>query len=201
MASMRNPSVLQSILKRLRATPLLLAVLGFMVALTVLPLSGGIAQPVVRTEDLWQQVYQAMPDLPLENQYVNKETREVSSSTLASRLIRYHTVTKGRSPIYRLDWKLTLADYLGANERMSPSVYPGGDIFRTNPIEGDTIAIQRLNRLQRDTLVQALVTAFTPAASPSDSSAQPSPSPSAPIATPTPRREPRPGDANLLLTP
>jgi hypothetical protein len=206
---MRNPSALQ----RLRVTSLLLAASSWIAVLTVLPMSGGVAQPVLRTQDLWKQVYQLIPDLPLENQYVNKETREASSSTLISRLIRYHVNNKGRSPIYRLDWKLTLADYLGANERISASVYPGADIFKTNPLEGDVAAIQQLTRVQRDALVQALVTTFAPAAqtspenSPATPTVTPSDTPGTPSAAPssapphTPRREPRPGDANLLLTP
>jgi len=199
---------------RLRVNGLMLFALGWIVVSAVLPLADGVAQPVLRTEDLWQQVYQLVPDLPLENQYVNKTTREVSSSTLISRLIRYHVTTKGRSPLYRLDWKLTLADYLGANEPMSPSIYPGADIFKTNPLEGDTAAIHRLNRIQRDALVQALVATFAPA-TPSSPSGSPNstptpqsstppnpatPNPAGPPASP-PRREPRPGDANLLLTP
>jgi hypothetical protein len=166
-----------------------------------------VAQPVLRSEDLWKQVYQLVPDLPLENQYVNKETREVSpNNTLVSRLIRYHIYTKGRTPVYRLDWKLTLADYLGANERISASVYPGADALRTNPLEGDVAAIQHLTRAQRDALVQALVTVFTPAApastdqpstpAPAASPATPAPSPTAPPSSP---REPRPGDAHLLI--
>ena len=142
----------------------MLAALGLIMISTVLLTPGGIAQPVMRTEDLWRQVYQLMPNLPLENQYVNKETREVSPSTLISRLIRYHITTRGRSPIYRLDWKLTLADYLGVNERMSSSIYPGADTLRINPLEGDIAAIQKLNRVQREALVQALVTTFAPAA-------------------------------------
>lgn len=195
---------------RLRVTSFLLAALSWFAISAVLQ-SGGFAQPVLRTGELWRQVYQLMPDLPLENQYVNKDTREVSTSTLISRLIQYHTTTKRRSPLYRLDWKLTLADYLGVNEGISSSIYPGANALRTNPLEGDRAAIQKLNRVQRDALVQALVTTFSPAV-PADSSGNPpvsqpsvSPSPSVspnPSVSPSsPRREPRPGDANLLLTP
>jgi hypothetical protein len=177
-----------------------------------------VAQPVLRSEDVWRQVYEVMPDLPLENQYVNKETREVSqNNNLVSRLIRYHVYTKGRTPVYRLDWKLTLADYLGANERISASVYPGADVLRTNPLEGDVAAINRLTRTQRDNLVQALVTAFSPTAASNPDQPTPNPVPSDPAATPvlppavapspSPTvapspvvpREPRPGDAQLLV--
>ena len=89
-----------------------------------------IAQPpqtrVVRIRDVWQQVYQQMPDLPKENNYVSLENGEVAAEdTLIGRLIRYHVYVKGRSPLSRFDWKLTLADYLGVNEAMLESQYPG----------------------------------------------------------------------------
>ncbi|NJR65374.1 MAG: hypothetical protein HC772_08760 [Leptolyngbyaceae cyanobacterium CRU_2_3] len=171
-------------------------------------IQSAVAQPVLRTDDLWKQVYQLVPDLPLENQYVNKETRAVSqNNTLISRFIRYHIYTKGRTPVYRLDWKFTLADYLGANERISASVYPGADVLRTNPIEGDIAAIQRLTRRQRDALVQALVTVFSPTVSSPVNQPIPAPLPN-PTASPTAlpatppnnsSREPRPGDAQLLI--
>lgn len=114
-----------------------------------------------RPRDVWQQVYQQLPDLPLENKYVNKETGKVDpENTLVSRLVRYHVYVKGRPPNYRLDWKLTLADYLGENELMGETVYPGYDTLRSNPIEGDRAVINRLNRKQRDALVQTLVNVF-----------------------------------------
>lgn len=117
----------------------------------------------LRTQDLWRQVYQQMPDLPLENQYVNQQSGKVDpDNTLASRLIRYHMFVKGRPPNFRLDWKLTIADYLGANELMEEGVYPGGDTLRENPIERDRAAIQRLTRPQRNGLIQTLVNIFNP---------------------------------------
>lgn len=124
-----------------------------------------VAQPVIAqsfpVEGVWQQVYQQLPDLPKENQYVSKITGKVATeNTLVSRLIRYHVYVKGRPPVYRLDWKLTLADYLVANEVMEDSQYPGSDTLRTNPIEGDRAAINRLNRKQRADLVQTLVDIF-----------------------------------------
>ncbi|MBW4685795.1 MAG: hypothetical protein KME40_12025 [Komarekiella atlantica HA4396-MV6] len=121
-----------------------------------------IAQRITPS-DVWQQVYQQLPEFPRENKYISKETGKVAqNNTLVSRLIRYHIYTKERSAIYRLDWKLTLADYLGANEIMYDSSYPGNDILRQNPIEGDRAAIARLNRSQRDALVQVLVNIFNP---------------------------------------
>lgn len=109
-----------------------------------------------------EQVYQQMPELPLENQYISEDTGEVATTnTLMFRFISYHTVTKFRPPNYRLDWKLTLADYLGVNERISPSAYPGSSTLKTNPLPGDIAVIQRLNRQQRDRLVNLLVSIYT----------------------------------------
>ena len=119
-----------------------------------------ISQSVGRG-DVWQQVYKQLPSLPKENQYINKETGKVApENTLVSRLIRYHVYVKGRPVNYRLDWKLTLADYLGVNEVMEESRYPGHDTLRSNPIDGDRTAINRLNRAERDALVQTLVKIF-----------------------------------------
>lgn len=157
----------------------------------------------VKPGDVWQQVYQQLPDLPLENQYVNKESGQVDpDNTLVARLIRYHVYVKGRPTEYRLDWKLTLADYLGANELIQEAVYPGYDTLRQNPIEGDRAVIGRLNRKQRDALVQTLVSVFNPnypaqSAPASNSSPQPSTAPS-PTARPS-SPQPRPGDAQLLM--
>jgi len=161
-------------------------------------------QPVfaqgVRPRDIWRQVYEQLPDLPLENEYVDKETGKVDSdNTLVTRLIGYHIYVKGRPPNYRLDWKLTLADYLGANELMQEEVYPGYRTLRENPIEGDRAAIERLNRQQRDALVQTLVSIFNPnyLAPASKTPSQPSTAPS-PSARPN-SPQPRPGDAQLLM--
>lgn len=66
--------------------------------------SGLVIAQNTRPRDVWQQVYQQLPDLPLENKYVNKETGKVDSeNTLVSRLVRYHVYVKGRPPNYRLD--------------------------------------------------------------------------------------------------
>ncbi|MEG5031411.1 hypothetical protein [Microcoleus sp. AT3-D2] len=117
----------------------------------------------VRVQDAWKFVYEKLPDFPIENNYISKETGKVdSTNTLVGRLIRYHVFVKGRPPNYRFDWKLSLADYLGATpDYLVESVYPGNDVLRSNPMEQDRAAIQRLNRTQRDALVQALVDVFT----------------------------------------
>nr|WP_313950128.1 hypothetical protein [Nostoc sp. FACHB-110] len=142
----------------------------------------------VSPSDVWQQVYQKLPDFPKENKYISKETGKVAeTNTLVSRLIRYHIYIKERSPIYRFDWKLTLADYLGANETMYDTTYPGSDILRQNPLDGDRAAIASLSRSQRDALVQALVNIFSP-----DLQNQPTPP------TSTTPQQPQTGGAELL---
>jgi hypothetical protein len=154
-------------------------------------------------EEIWQRVYQEVPGLPLENEYVNKDTGDVSANnTLINRLIRYHIYVKGRPTAYRLDWKLTLADYLGVNERMNAETYPSGTSMRTNPLEGDIAAIKSLNRAQRDALVNALVSLFNPNSQilPEPAPATPTPTVT-PTPTPSPSRfppQPQPGDAQLL---
>ncbi|MGG6268293.1 hypothetical protein ACQ4M3_22335 [Leptolyngbya sp. AN03gr2] len=115
-----------------------------------------------RVQQAWQEVYKAVPELPLENQYMSRETGKVDpNNTLVTRLIRYHYFVKGRPVNFRLDWKYTLADYLGINEPMQAEGYPGSDNLRKNPFESDRAIIQKLNRQQRDAIVQALVNAFT----------------------------------------
>jgi hypothetical protein len=156
-------------------------------------------QRQIRVQDAWKFVYERLPDLPTENNYVSKETGKVDpNNTLVGRLIRYHVFVKGRPPNFRFDWKLSLADYLGATpDYLVESVYPGGDVLRENPMERDRTAIQNLNRAQRDALVQALVDVFT--------------GNSGNVRTPAGRGEtegrsnspsipqPQPGDAKLLM--
>ena len=189
---------LRDILKR---SPFPLMALAFITALLL------IAHPLVaqdiRAGDAWQQVYQMLPDFPRENQYVNRESGKVAeSNTLISRLIRYHIYVKARPVNYRLDWKLTLADYLGANERIPAATYPSADTLRTNPFQNDVAVIRSLNRTQRDALVQTLVNVFTTSNGAPEPNANPTPQPpnAAPVAPAVePLREPRPGDAQLLL--
>jgi hypothetical protein len=154
-----------------------------------------------RTEDVWRQVYERLPNLPQENQYVSKETGQVNpDDTLVSRLIRYHVYTKSRPPNYRFDWKLTMADYLGANELLMESQYPSNNTLRENPMEGDRSAIQKLSRTERDALVNVLASVFNPNRT-ETSAPTPSASPP-PETTPNPRATPslpKPGDARLLM--
>ena len=158
------------------------------------------------------QVYEQLPGFPLENHYIRKEADQPGTdSTLVSRLIQYHTFVKGRSPQYRLDWKITLADYLGVNERVLEETYPGHDFLQANPIVGDLNAIQQLNLIQRTQLIQALVDvhgsdssqaapASADSPSPPDPSLSPSTSPQ-PVPAPTLQPLPQPGSADLLRFP
>ncbi|MEH2013439.1 hypothetical protein [Nostoc sp.] len=146
--------------------------------------------------DVWQQVYQQLPNLPRENNYISKENGKVAeNNTLVNRLIKYHIYTKGRAPIYRLDWKLTLADYLGANEIIYDTSYPGNDSLRENPLEGDRKAITRLTRSQRDALVQVLVNIFNPT---SQNTLSPNSNTTANPSTSTTPQPPQRGGAELL---
>lgn len=155
----------------------------------------------ITIENVWQRVYELLPDFPKENQYISKETGEqATSNTLVARLLRYHLYVKGRPPIYRLDWKLTIADYLGVNDVMFEGVYPGGDTLRQNPMDSDRAVITRLTRSQRDALVNTLVNIFNPNAA---AEFQPTPKPTPkPTPTPNPGRSlpalPQPGDAQQL---
>lgn len=157
------------------------------------------AQVRIRPSQVWRVVYENLPELPLENHYVSRETGEVDAdNTLIRRLLRYHIYVKSRPPNYRLDWKLTLADYLDANEVISESIYPGHDLLRENPRDGDKAAIARLNRQQRDALVTVLASIYNP-----NNSRKPVPRREpAPVPAPIPSRppvQPRPGDAQLLM--
>lgn len=155
-------------------------------------------------EDASQRVYERLPNLPRENQYVSKETGKVDErNTLATRLMRYHIFVKRRPPMYRLDWKLTLADYIGANEYLVESQYPSANTLNQNPMESDRAAIEKLTRAERDALVNILVSIFNPnrnqQAPGSTSSTSPSqPKPTSPNLRATPSL-PQPGDAQLLM--
>lgn len=186
---------------RLVSSSLLLATL--VLPPLVLPPAPVMAQRI-RPEGVWKQIYQKLPDLPLENQYVSRETGKVDpENTLVGRLIRYHIYTKGRPPFYRLDWKITLADYLGVLTVLDDSDYPSRRSLNKNPAEADVAAVKRLTRSQRDALVQALVDAFTPqAARPPAPPKTPAPVPVAPSPQPAPAPEVKPirgpGGADLL---
>ncbi len=159
-----------------------------------------VTAQVIPPQDVWREVYRQLPSLPLENQYISKETGEVASNdTLIGRLIRYHIYVKNRPPLYRFDWKLTLGDYLGVNDYLVEEKYPSSNTLGQNPMEGDRAAIQKLTRAQRNALVNVLASIFNP--HPSETTPPtpiPSPSPSPTSQPTTIPRLPQPGDAQLL---
>ncbi|MEL7051011.1 MAG: hypothetical protein AAGM45_04405 [Cyanobacteria bacterium J06588_5] len=127
--------------------------------------SAAVAQPSgprrVHPNAIAAEIYQQLPNLPLENQYISTRTGTAATEdTLVSRIIRYHVYIKQRPSVFRLDWKLTMADYLGAFERIAPDEYPDYNL-RENPRANDIEAIAALTREQRNELVNALYEAFT----------------------------------------
>lgn len=170
----------------------------FLIALSLvqLPINLVSAQ-ISSTEEVSQQIYQKLPNIPLENQYISRETgKAAEKNTLVARLVRYHLFVKGRSPLSRLDWKLTLADYLGANEFQEESQYPGFDTLKTNALNGDRAAIDRLSRAERDRLIAALLDSLGKAAF-NNTLPSTSASPEVPAPKPAPIL-PQPGDARFL---
>ncbi|MDB9312232.1 hypothetical protein PN462_03885 [Spirulina sp. CS-785/01] len=162
------------------------------------------AQRYVRPADAATRVYELLPDFPKENDYRLRETGEVDEdSTLISRLISYHLYVKNRPAIFRFDWKLTLSDYMGFHERVSPTSYPNQLNLEENPLEGDRKVIDSLTRQERNELIAALVQVFNPDAAdatPEQPPESPQPTETRPPSPPTitPPREPQPGDAELL---
>lgn len=156
-----------------------------------------IAQSL-RPESVSALVYQRFPDFPKENQYTRQETGESDpDNTLVTRLIRYHEDVKKRPPRFRLDWKLTLADYLGVNEPMKPERYPGNSTLSVNPMDSDIKAIRSLDRARRTALVDFLADLYQPK---EETVSTPKP----PSQSPTPQRPAtpslsQPGDAQLLM--
>ncbi|MGD2180439.1 hypothetical protein [Lusitaniella coriacea] len=185
---------------------ILASLLGLLLAIGGGYLSGGNEQPAIaqfiQPEIVAPKVYEKLPDFPLENQYVSVETGEIAPrNSLATRLLRYHLYVKSRPPYYRLDWKLTLADYLGVHDAMKASLYPGHGILTENPMNQDIALIRSFNRQQREALVDTLVGIFNPRAAQATPPTQQE--------TPSPRSNPRdrnpqlpslpqPGDADLL---
>ena len=117
----------------------------------------------LRPEKVSAQVYQAIPNFPLENNYTNKETQEIATeNTLITRIVRYHQYVKTRPTVFRLDWKLTLADYLGKNEIIKRGRYPGYSTLTENPLKADRQVISNLTMEQREELVNVLVSIYNP---------------------------------------
>ena len=159
-----------------------------------------IAQDI-RPEEVAEEVYKLIPSLPRENQYLSQETGEVDlDNTLMSRLVRYHEYVKNRPLKYRLDWKLTLADYFGINEPIRDFRYPGSSTLQLNPLEGDRAIITSLSRRQRNELVDTLVSIYNGQQQNSSTSNSPTLEDRPPSSNSNPiPRLPQPGDAELLL--
>lgn len=179
---------------------------GFLGIALGLSLSLGLAtlthaQSSLRPEYVASLVYQRVPDIPKENQYIRQSTKEVDeNNTLISRFIRYNQDVQKRPVIYRFDWKLAFADYLGANEPVKEESYPGRVTLTINPYPKDLEVIRSLNRRQRNDVVNALASIYNqtnqqPQPNPSPPSLQ---SPSSPPPTPQGPNFSRPGDSQLL---
>jgi hypothetical protein len=111
----------------------------------------------MRPNQIAEIVYHKMPDLPLENNYQRQDNGQIDpENTLITRLLRYHQYVKKRPTKFRLDWQLTLADYLGINEKIQPERYPGYRQLRENPLAGDQKAVDSLTREQRQQLINLL---------------------------------------------
>lgn len=155
----------------------------------------------LRPEIVAAEVYRRIRELPQENQYLSQETGEVDlNNTLISRLIRYHQYVKNRPLNYRLDWKLTLADYFGVNEPIRDFRYPGSSTLQNNPKDGDRAVIINLTRPQRNELVETLVSIYT-GKSQNNSTTNSSDSPTQPASNNSNSlpKLPQSGDAELLL--
>ncbi len=153
----------------------------------------------LRPNDVAAQVYQLLPELPLENQYISQETQEIApQNTLVSRFIRYHQYVKNRPVKFRLDWKFTIADYLEANEQISYERYPGSRTLTTHPLKSDRAVIYNLSRSQRNQLINTLVSIYNPNLnSNTDSTTEPTNSSTNNNSDNSPQL-PQPGDAELL---
>ena len=159
-----------------------------------------IAQDL-RPEMVAEEVYKIIPSLPQENQYLSQETGEVDlDNTLISRFVRYHEYVKNRPLKYRLDWKLTLADYFGINEPIRDFRYPGSSTLQLIPLEGDRAIITSLSRRQRNELVDTLISIYNGQQQNRSTSNSPTSEDRSPSnnSNPIPNL-PQPGDAELLL--
>lgn len=138
--------------RHLRFIPIAIAL-----AFTLICASTSTAQ-IVRTAEIAQKIHTELPEISLENQYFNRKLNKIDpNNTLISRVLRYHAYVKGRPVGLRLDWKLTLADYLGANEIMDLATYPSQDVLTVNPMDSDRVAVQKLSRETRNRLIDRLI--------------------------------------------
>ena len=123
----------------------------------------GLPAQAQRLRDIPQvveDIYEAMPQLPLENTYQTSEGETISSSSWLQRVLLYHIRTQGRLPDSYLDWKLTFADYQGVNVPMFASAYPGADQFTVNPLNRDRELFQSLGREERRQLLDMFLATY-----------------------------------------
>lgn len=154
----------------------------------------------LRPEQAAEIIYEKFPDLPQENGYRSTETGEINPKhTLMSRFIRYHKDFKRRSTQYRLDWKVTFADYLGVNQSPRESNYPGSTL-QTSPLEQDVEVIRQLSRRQRQQIVDLLVEIYNPKPQATTNKPVPNETEETPLQESTPSNPSlsEPGDAQLL---
>lgn len=119
--------------------------------ISALFLGRGTAFAASRTVEVAQKVYAQFPALPRIEVAGNPE------NTLIRRMIQYHTRLQGRPEQSRLDWQLTLSDYLGYNINIDPTSYPERSLLET-----DKAALDALTRDQRSQLIRVLIRAFQP---------------------------------------
>ncbi len=161
-----------------------------------------VTAQLLRPEEVAEVVYKRLSYLPKENQYISKETGAIATNnTLLSRFIRYHEDVKKRPILYRLDWKLTISDYLGANETIREERYPGYVTLTESPMAADIKIINSLNRRQRDELVTTIISIYNPPSKPVSAPSPPTPASPTPAPVSSPNGPPlsKPGDAQLLL--
>ncbi|AGY58937.1 hypothetical protein [Gloeobacter kilaueensis] len=124
---------------------------AFIWAVTIILVLPGI--PVVaasRLQAAAERVYAKIPNLE------HNALPGQPDNTLVRRLINYHATLRGRPEYSRLDWKLTLADYLGYNLPIDPTTYP--DNGPGQPVLAqDRAAIDALSRPQRNRLIEVLI--------------------------------------------
>jgi len=168
--------------------------IGFIVVLLLGQSTIVVAQQDLRPDVVSAQVYQLLPEFPKENDYVNRETNQIEEeNTLLYRFISYHQFVKRRPVGFRLDWKLTLADYLGINEGIIETSYPGYKTLATSPLLRDKEIIQSLNQRQRNELVTVLISIYQPETGDNPNSENPGERNPAPYEI-----LPKPGDSELL---
>ncbi len=161
--------------------------------------SAAVFAQSITPEKVAQEVYQQIPDLSLENNYTSVSNgQRAIENTLVSRLVRYHQYVKARPINYRLDWKLTLADYLRKNEIINEQRYPGNGTLTQNPLEFDRAIIEKLTMRQREELVNVLVSIYNPTTE-TEKETKPSTSTTPDKPASTGIILPQPGGADLLL--